>query len=161
MARKDDPRMDLLLGRVALERGLITEAQLREALSERSLSVARGRKVPRPVGAILASKKQLSDAQLIALGTELEGRIRQEDEGRRKDAFLGQILIDADLVAPKHVEDCLFDQAERWKEGESPLPRLGELLVLKGYATRDDVDQALSLQRSMVQVCAGCGRECS
>lgn len=161
MARKDDPRLDLLLGRVALERGLIDGGQLREALSERSLSVARGRKVPRPLGAILASKKHLSDAQVAELTRELEGRIRVEEEGRRKDAFFGQILIDADLVAPGHVEECLFDQAERWKEGESPLPRLGDLLVLKGYATKDDVAQALALQRSMIQVCAACLRECS
>ena len=153
--------MDLLLGRVALERGLITDIQLRDALSERSLSVARGRKVPRPIGAILAAKKQLSDAQVVELTRELEGRIEKEAEGRQKDAFLGQILIDADLVAPGHVEECLFDQAERWKEGESPLPRLGDLLVLKGYATREDVAQALSLQKSMVQVCATCQRECS
>ncbi|HEX7901014.1 MAG TPA: hypothetical protein VF950_24860 [Planctomycetota bacterium] len=153
--------MDLLLGRVALERGLISEAQLRDALSERALSVARGRKVPRPIGAILAAKKQLSDAQVVELTREIEGRIEKEAEGRRKDAFLGQILIDADLVAPKHVEDCLFDQAERWKEGETPLPRLGDLLVLKGYATREDVAQALALQKSMVQVCAKCRRECS
>ena len=153
--------MDLLLGRVALERRLITPEQLREALTERALSVSRGRKVPRPIGAILASKKHLSDAQVVALTAELESRIAQEEEGRRKDAFLGQILVDADLVAPGHVEECLFDQAERWKEGESPLPRLGDLLVLKGYATRDDVTQALALQRSMVQVCASCKRECS
>src|SRR6187402_185138 len=102
MARKDDPRLDLLLGRVALERRLITPEQLREALTERALSVSRGRKVPRPVGAILASKKHLSDAQVVELTVELEGRIAQENEGRRKDAFLGQILIDADLVAPGH-----------------------------------------------------------
>lgn len=161
VARKDDPRLDLLLGRVALERGLIDGTQLREALTERALSVSRGRKVPRPLGAIFAARKHLTDAQVLDLTRELEGRIAVEEEGRRKDAFLGQILVDADLVAPGHLEECLFDQAERWKEGEDPLPRLGDLLVMKGYATREDVAQALALQRSLIQVCAACQRECS
>jgi hypothetical protein len=157
--RKEDPRVELLLGRTALERGLLTEAQLREALSLRALSVQRGRKMPRPIGAILAEKKWLTDAQVLELSNEIESRVVKEEEGRRKDAFLGQILIDGDFVAPGHVEECLYDQAERWKEGETPLPRLGELLVRKGYATREDVDQALALQRSLVQVCAACGKE--
>lgn len=157
--RKEDPRVELLLGRTALERGLITEDQLREALSLRALSVQRGRKMPRPIGAILAEKKWLTDAQVLELSNEIEGRVVKEEEGRRKDAFLGQILIDGDFVAPGHVEECLYDQAERWKEGETPLPRLGELLVRKGYATKEDVDQALALQRSLVQVCAACGKE--
>lgn len=157
--RKEDPRLDLLLGRTALERGLLAEAQLREALSLRALSVKRGRKTPRPLGAILAEKKWLTDAQVLELSAEIEGRMQKEDEGRRKDAFLGQILIDADFVAPGHVEECLYDQAERWKEGETPLPRLGELLVRKGYATKEEVDQALALQRSLAQVCSACGKE--
>lgn len=154
-------RVDLLLGRAALDRGWITEAQLRETLAERRLSVARGRKFPRPVAAILTEQRLLSDLQAVELVREIDARVCAEEAGRRKDSFIGQILVDADLVAPAHVEAALQEQAERWRGGEAPLPRLGEILVQKGYAAPEDIEQALVLQKATTASCAACARECS
>ncbi len=156
-----EARLDLLLGKIALERGLITQIQLREALGEQALGVARGRKLPRPLGAIFASEKALTDAQVAALTAELDRVLIGEDEGRKTDTFLGQILVDADLVAAKHLELCLVVQAEMLEHGHHPIPRLGEILVQQGFATGADIDQALALQKAMVRVCTACGKSCS
>ncbi len=156
-----EARLDLLLGKVALERGLLTQQQLREALSEQALGVTRGRKAPRPIGAILAEKRQLTDRQVADLTRELERVVAGEEEETRKDVFIGQILVDADLVAARHVDEALVAQAEMFEQGRSPVPKLGEILVERGHATREDVEQALVLQKSMVRTCGKCGKSCS
>lgn len=156
-----EARLDLLLGKVALERGFVTLVQLREVLSEQALGVARGRKVPRPIGAILAAKKYLTDEQVRNLTRELEKVVAGEEKENRNDVFIGQIFIDADLVAAKHVDECLLAQAEMFEQGRSPVPRIGEILVERGYVTAEDVEQAVALQKSMVRTCAKCGKSCS
>lgn len=153
-----ESRMDLLLGKAALEHGLITPEQLRDALAEQSLGVARGRKLPRPLGVILASRKWVSDAQLADLTRELDLYFRQESEEKQRDVFFGHILVDADLAAQRHVEECLLAQAEMIEQGQAGIPRLGELLVSRGYATAPDIEQALSLQKALIRTCPKCGK---
>jgi predicted Ser/Thr protein kinase len=156
-----EARLDLLLGKVALERGFITQGDLRAALSEQALGVARGRKVPRPLGVILAGRKVLTDEQVRTLTDELQKVVSGEEREKKDDVFIGQILIDADLVAAKHVDEALLAQAEMFEQGRVPVPRLGEILVERGRATQDDIEQALALQKSMVRTCAKCGKSCS
>jgi serine/threonine protein kinase len=156
-----EARADLLLGKLALERGLITHNQLRDALAEQSLGVSRGRKLPRPLGVILASRKQLSDVQVAALQKDIEALYARLKEEVKGDAFLGQILVDADLVAPRHLEECLVAQAELIETGVARAPRLGELLVERGFAMKADIDQALALQKAMVRLCTKCGASSS
>jgi serine/threonine protein kinase/rubrerythrin len=156
-----EARLDLLLGKVALERGLVNAQHLREALAEQALGIARGRKKPRAIGAILAERKHLTDSQVADLTRELERVVAGEVEEKKNDVYLGQILIDADLVAAKHVDECLLAQAEMFERGIRPVPRIGEILVDRGFAAKEDVEQALLLQKSMVRTCSKCGKSCS
>jgi WD40 repeat protein/serine/threonine protein kinase len=66
----DDGGQQLLLGKMLLERGLITPDQLREALVERARSTADGTGTTSPLGGILVRKGYLTDAQLLGLMAE-------------------------------------------------------------------------------------------
>ncbi|HZE99653.1 MAG TPA: hypothetical protein VE981_21785 [Planctomycetota bacterium] len=58
----DDGGQQLLLGKMLLERGLITPDQLREALVERARSVSVGEKQTISLGGILVRKGYLTDS---------------------------------------------------------------------------------------------------
>ena len=62
-----EARLELRLGKLAIEKGLLTPDQLKEALEEQRLGVQRGRKRPRRLGVILAAKHFLTDDQVLAL----------------------------------------------------------------------------------------------
>jgi WD40 repeat protein/predicted Ser/Thr protein kinase len=66
----DDGGQQLLLGKMLLERGLITPDQLREALVERARTLSEGNAQPSPLGGILVRKGYLSDSQLLGLIAE-------------------------------------------------------------------------------------------
>src|SRR5574341_367733 len=95
---KHQSRIDLLLGKAALEEGLITPDQLREALAEQSQGLAKGRSRPRTLANILISKGFLSDAVVLRLSKELESRVFADSAERRSDLLLGQILIELGMV---------------------------------------------------------------
>jgi serine/threonine protein kinase len=81
MASQDstDGGQQLLLGKMLLERGLITPDQLREALAERARSLSDGS--ARPLGIILVAKGFLSDSQLVNLLAEQAPRPPSSSSG--------------------------------------------------------------------------------
>jgi WD40 repeat protein/predicted Ser/Thr protein kinase len=70
----DDGGQQLLLGKMLLERGLITPDQLREALVERARSMSE-EKQSSPLGGILVRKGYLTDSQLLGLMAEQNGDV--------------------------------------------------------------------------------------
>src|SRR6185436_9334907 len=66
----DDGGQQLLLGKMLLERGLITPDQLREALVERARTLSDGERQATPLGGILVRKGFLTDDQLQGLMAE-------------------------------------------------------------------------------------------
>ncbi|HVE39481.1 MAG TPA: protein kinase [Planctomycetota bacterium] len=68
----DDGGQQLLLGKMLLERGLITPDQLREALVERARNLSDGAQQAMPLGGILVRKGYLTDEQLHGLISEQE-----------------------------------------------------------------------------------------
>jgi WD40 repeat protein/serine/threonine protein kinase len=68
-----DGGQQLLLGKMLLERGLISPDQLREALVERARSVSDGEHQTIPLGGILVRKGYLTDEQLQGILAEQNG----------------------------------------------------------------------------------------
>jgi serine/threonine protein kinase len=154
-----EARVDLRLGKLAAQKGLLSPEQLKEALEEQRLGVQRGRKKPRRLGAILTTRHLLTDDQVLRLLEEQEALFRAQEQRRAEDRLLGQILVDGGFSSAEHVDACLRIQEEAVRYAADEIPLLGELLVEKGYATRPQIEEALDLQRGVSLVCPRCGEE--
>jgi serine/threonine protein kinase len=158
-AHPREARLDLRLGKMAVQQGLITAAQLDEALQEQQLGVQRGRKKPRRLGVILSSKHFLTDPQVLSLLEEQEARIMSQDRQRAGDLLLGRILVDGGFSTSQAVDECLQLQDEAIQSGSDEIPLLGRLLIERGHATSHDIEEALELQKGIPLVCRRCGEQ--
>lgn len=152
-----EARIDLRLGTMAVRKGLITEAQLDEALHAQIDGVKRGRKKPRRLGIVLAEKHFLTDEQVIELLEEQEARIVTQERQRADDLLLGRILVDGGFTTAEGVEECLRLQDSAIRSELDEIPLLGDLLVKKGHATPQVIEEALELQKGVPLVCGRCG----
>ena len=146
---------DILIGRIALERGLVTREQLADCLKEQaSQPVA----TAPPLGAIFLKRGFIRQPDLDSLLDEQKRRLADAVEltdAKLEDTILGRLLVRQGLATEKQVYECLRIQAELSEQGQ-PAPRLGDLLVRKGYLTTDAVS-ALQVQPKAFFVCAACG----
>ena len=76
--------------------------------------------------------------------------------GIPEKADLGQILLRQGVITLDHLEECLRLQRELATQASTPPPRLGELLVQKGYATREAIVRALREQSKRILYCTRC-----
>ncbi len=156
MAEESPGGLEILLGRIALKRGLVTAQQLKDALLEQSNGTRK------PLGEILVSRGHLTDSGLFGLLAEQRAALDSAPAGSsalvRADAFLGRILVQNGKVTLERINLCLRLQADAIESGVQPVPRLGELLVEKGFATPAAVADALALQRKTILACKGCSR---
>ena len=63
------------------------------------------------------------------------------------DLEFGQLLVKLNKATQNQVNKCLEIQAKKAAAGQSPVPRLGELLVSHGYVDAKTVEDVLSLQK--------------
>ena len=143
---------DFLVGRIALERGLLSMDQLAECLNDQRQNPAA------PLGNIMVRKGLIRPTDLDTLLEEQKSRLADAlelSDPKLEDALLGRLLIKQGLVKEAQVYDCLRIMAELGERGEKA-PRLGELLVRKGHLTTDAVDRAIFLPRRETLICPSC-----
>jgi len=148
-------RRDAILGRLAIEKGLLSEKQIRECLRDSR-----------------ASRKSLEEI-LLARGLirpgDLEGLLRERERRfpsgasapaePEQDYLFGQLLVKLNKATQLQINKCLEIQRRRAEQGVRPIPRLGELLVEHGYVDRATVAEILRLQDKRMFACTGCGRQ--
>jgi hypothetical protein len=149
--------MGVLLGKMAVERGFITAAQLRDALMEQGRDVEE-RKMARPLGLILTSKGYMSEQIVLTLLGEQRARNLDPERARRRDQLLGQILLKQGEITQEQLNECIRLQTQMVEDGQPEIPHLGELLVQKEYTTPRAVTLALASQKKVMLACAGCGK---
>jgi len=150
---------DLFLGKKALDRKLITPAQLRDAMmAQASAAVPEGSDPPR-LGDVFVSRNILTSDQLEGLQEETKRIVRGPVEPR--DAILGRILVENRTITNSQLHECLRAQDEILRSGQTVEPRLGELLVQKGYASADEIRHALAVQEKTILACVACGKRCN
>ncbi|HTF57534.1 MAG TPA: protein kinase [Planctomycetota bacterium] len=140
---------DLLLGRIAVRESLLTREQLYDCLT------AQERNPARKLGRIMVARGYLKQADLDKL-LELQRRLVAVAPGP-KGSLLGQILIERGLATDFQVNEALRLQGRLIDLGIVPLPRLGEILVKRGYIKRDSVETALQFQNLLLYACPECG----
>ncbi|MBI2933768.1 MAG: protein kinase [Planctomycetes bacterium] len=69
---------------------------------------------------------------------------------------LGRVLIGQGLVSEEAVRECLEIQRQFQRTGNGHIPRLGELLVQRGYVTEKQVVEALATQQKHILYCPRC-----
>jgi hypothetical protein len=149
---------DRLLGRLAVEKGLLTEAQLEACVKEQEAAPPS----PRSLGVLLVSKGLLSEQDLVALVEEQDRRSQTLEDYRsirEADFLFGQLLVKHNKATQLQVNKCLQVQKQMAEKGARPVPRLGEILVEHGFVDRATVAEILKLQDKQVLACAGCGRQ--
>lgn len=63
------------------------------------------------------------------------------------DLEFGQLLVKLNRATQNQVNKCLELQEKIAREGRTPVPRLGELLVSHGYVDAQTVEAVLKIQR--------------
>jgi hypothetical protein len=149
--------MGVLLGKMALDRDFITQDQLREALIEQGADVEE-RGAARPLGVILVNKGYLTEPILLTLLEEQRSLNLDPDRARRRDHSLGQLLLKRGDITEAHLNECIRLQGEAIEANAPEIPRLGELLVEKGYCTAATVTLALASQKKVMLACEKCGK---
>jgi serine/threonine protein kinase len=148
---------DFLIGRIALERGLISVDQLAECLNDQKAASASS------LGAVMLRKGLIKQRDLETLLEEQKKRLANAldlSDPKLEDALLGRLLIKQGLVKEAQLYECLRASAELGEKGEKA-PRLGELLVRKGYLTTDAVDRIFPSTRKDRYLCPKCGTQFS
>jgi hypothetical protein len=158
---------DLLLGKLAIERGWITYDQLtqcirqqeREAAGEDPEATVGRRSSARGLGVIMASMGLISDVQLLDLYDEQRKRIevlrsyRLIESGEK---MLGQLLVTQNKCTQNQINKCLEHQRRMAEQGVTPVPRLGELLVEHGFVDASTIREVLGRQQKTIMYCVGC-----
>jgi tRNA A-37 threonylcarbamoyl transferase component Bud32 len=155
----DRDSQDLFIGKKALDKNLISPAQLREAMSEQARSRTPSGSRHVPLGEVFIARNFMSRDQLLALLDETARIVKGTNQGR--DSVLGRILIENRTITSEQLQECLQVQDEALRAGDHPGPRLGELLVSKGYASADAVRHALAVQEKTILTCTACGKRCN
>lgn len=147
-------KRDALLGRMAVEKGLITQAQLEDSLREQERS-------PHTLGEILLRRGSVKEVQLQDLLAEQERRVAALDEFQdmqKVEYLFGQILVRQSYATQLQVNKCLEIQQKLAEKGSRPLPRLGELLLDHGFIDRKTIALVLEQQQKALLACPKCGK---
>jgi len=70
-----------------------------------------------------------------------------EDVVTPEELEIGQLLVKHNRATQNQINKCLEIQDKLAREGKTPLPRLGELLVSHGYVDAGTIEELVRLQR--------------
>jgi tetratricopeptide (TPR) repeat protein len=149
---------DGLVGKLALQKGLLTAAQLKECLAEQAALRKAGQK--RPLGVLLVSRGILTDDALLGLLEEQRRHLAERAtyaQVRKEDFLFGQILLRQGVASSDEINAALRAQAEAAERGEVPVPRLGQILIERGVSDERVIHETLKLQYKTLFQCPGCG----
>ena len=81
-----------------------------------------------------------------------ETHISNEDQDDR----FGDLAVEKGYVTQKQVDQCIKEQQALLESGEKP--RLGQLLLKRGYISTSKFLEILALQNKRLRVCVACGK---
>jgi len=154
-------RRDILFGRIALQKKLITPEQLREVMfTQASLDP------PRSIAEILSDKGLVNNEQIkmVAqvtdrkLKAEIPAAVKLSPSGRRKIASpFGNLVLESGLATDEELERAVSEQERLKLEGKKY--RLGQVLIMIGILSIAQVEELLSKQLKQILVCPECATQ--
>jgi serine/threonine protein kinase len=148
---------DGLVGKLALQKGMISAAQLKECLAEQAALQKAGQK--RPLGVIMVGRGLMKDEDLLDLLEEQRKVLAERSnytQVRKEDFLFGQILLKQGVATSEEINQALRLQAEAAERGEMAVPRLGQILIEMGVTEEKEIQQTLRLQYKTLYECPGC-----
>ena len=136
---------DILFGQIALERGLVTQAQLDDALAKQEGGDRR------QLGMLLIEAGSLHEDELdMVLGVQRErlARTAENSNAKLSDVLFGRLVVARKLATKGQLNECLREQAKIEQMGM--FLRLGEILVKKGYCSQEQVEELATYQREQL-----------
>jgi predicted RNA-binding Zn-ribbon protein involved in translation (DUF1610 family) len=158
-------KRDIMLGQIAIEKGLITQQQLDECIKEQESSSGQkpGPRAPtRPLGIVMLSRGVIEQKDLESVLEEQNRRLKTVDQhlkNQKVEYLFGQLLVKNNLATQLQINKCLEIQMKLTEKGVQPVPRLGELLVEHGFVDKKTVAEVLRMQNKDLLFCTGCGRQ--
>ncbi len=148
---------DGLVGKLALQKGLLTSAQLKECLAEQAALSRSGQK--RPLGVLMVSRGLMKDEDLLDLLEEQRRYLAERAnyaQVRKEDFLFGQILLKQGIATSEEINAALRAQADAAERGEMPVPRLGQFLMDMGVSDEKTIERTLKIQYKTLYECPGC-----
>jgi pSer/pThr/pTyr-binding forkhead associated (FHA) protein len=118
---------DLTVCRLGLKNHLLTHKEIRKLIDLQKNSARDGKATH--LTDLLVSEKLLTKENIEKLLQEHE-----YNKVRHKDIHFSKIVLGQSMASPENVEECLVLQ-DRYFHETGQVPRLGEILVQKGYLT--------------------------
>ena len=148
---KHKKKADSLFGQIAMRLGIVTRDQLQEALELQRF--AQGHK---PLGVILMELKYVSTKDLERIveaqkALLAEASVRQK--AVREDNLFGKVAIRLGFCTEEQLAECLALQEQLPKDR---FMRLGDILVIKGYLTVEQVRKVSETQKGLIVYCTQC-----
>jgi hypothetical protein len=144
-------KADQLFGQIALKIGVLTKAQLAEALE-----LQRFARDHKPLGTMLIELKLLSPEQLDLILRE-QKRMLDEANSRvkavREDNLFGKVALRLGFLNEKQLSECLALQDQL---PHDRFMRLGDIMVIKGHLTVEQVRKVLETQQGLILYCPSC-----
>ncbi len=144
-----------LLGRIALASGMITQEQL-----DQCLGLQEGSRTAKPLGDLLLDRGYITPEQRGRLLSMQKKHLAEAQEavprmeGRDEPVF-GRMVLRKGLITSEQLNECLRQQERDLERGR---PRnLGQVMVEKGYLSREQVKSVLTEQQKVIVICNGCG----
>lgn len=144
---------EILFGKLAVEKGFITQEQLDECVEMQRLSGT-----TRLLGTILVRRGYLGKPQLreiLRIQKRNLERPATHSKEKKRDVGFGFLAVKYGYATQDQVYECVREQAILSRKGL--FFRLGEIFQHKEFLTEEQVEEILELQRSAVVDCPGCG----
>lgn len=145
---------DILLGKIALANRFITREQLDECI----ILQKKGRR--QQLGVLLKEKGYITETQLEAVLILQDKRLRKPHATLRvprKEILFGRLAIKLGMAKKEQVHDALREQAILSDMGKKY--RLGQVMIMKGYLSVQQVEMLLRMQHKTILQCPKCSTQ--
>ena len=148
---KQQKRADSLFGQIALRLNIITKEKLQEALE-----VQRYAKSHKPLGVVLMEMGLVTQKDLgkiVEAQQQMLAQASMRHKAVKEDNLFGKVAIRMGFCTEEQLSECLALQEQLPKER---FMRLGDILVIKGYLTVEQVKKITDTQKGLIVYCPQC-----
>ena len=148
---KHQKRADSLFGQIALRLNILSKEQLQEALE-----VQRYAKSHKPLGVCLMEMGYVTQKDLekiVETQQQMLAQASMRQKAVKEDNLFGKVAIRMGFCTEEHLAECLALQEQLPKDR---FMRLGDILVIKGYLTVEQVKKITDTQKGLIVYCPQC-----